>query len=152
MGILSWLKGVTTGDTEGTAKFAPGEEYFHGLNMKEAIDAHVAWKARLKTQLDGEGDEALEVGVVASDDRCTLGKWLHGEAKQRFAHLPEYAELVRDHSQFHLSAGNILLEVHQGEKEKAGMMLQGSDFRHASDRVQLALVRLYAKARDISGG
>lgn len=151
MGILSWLKSATTGGAVGVANFAPGEEHFHGLNMKEAIDAHVAWKARLKTQLDGEGAEALEVGVVASDDRCALGKWLHGEAKQRFAHLPEYSELLRYHSQFHLGAGNILLEMHQGGKEKAGEMLHGADFRHDSDMVQLALVRLYAKARDFSG-
>ena len=149
MGILSWLKSAATGGTVETVSFAPGEEQFHGLNMKEAIDAHVTWKARLKSQLEGEGAETLEVGVVASDDRCALGKWIHGEAKQRFVHLPEYSELLRYHAQFHLSVGNILLEMHQGGKENAGKMLHGTDFRHDSDMVQLALVRLYAKARGI---
>jgi hypothetical protein len=149
MGILSWLKSATIGGAAGKVSFAPGEEHFHGLNMKDAIDAHLAWKARLKAQLEGGGGEMLEVGQVASDDQCALGKWLHGEARQRFSNLPEYIDLLRLHSKFHLDAGKILIELHKGNKEIADTMLHGIDFRNDSDRVQLALVRLYAAARDI---
>ncbi len=150
MGILSWLKSFSAGEEKaGAATFAPGEENFHGLNMKEAIDAHVAWKARLKAQLSGTSTETLEIGVIASDDRCTLGKWIHGEGKKMYGHLPEYAELLQQHAQFHLNAGNILLEAHRSGNEAAEKMLHGPDFRHASDMVQLGLVRLYAKSLSV---
>ena len=150
MGILSWLHRVTAGEENvGSATFESGEENFHGLNMKDAIDAHVAWKTRLAAQLSGAGSEALEVGVVASDDRCALGKWIHSDGKKMFGHLPEFAELRCQHAQFHLNAGNVLLAAHNDGYEAADKMLHGSEFRHASDMVQLGLVRLYAKSRDI---
>jgi len=150
MGILSWLHRITAGEENvGSATFGAGEENLHGLNMKQAIDAHIAWKARLAAQLSGADSETLEVGVVASDDRCELGKWIHGEGKKRCGHLPEFAELLRNHAQFHLNAGNVLLAAHNDGNEAAVKMLYGSEYRKGSDTVQLSLVRLYAKSRDI---
>ncbi|MDD4929335.1 MAG: CZB domain-containing protein [Gallionella sp.] len=150
MGVLSWLKRITAGEENaGNATFAPGEEDFHGLNMKDAIDAHVAWKTRLEAEFAGTGSETLEIGYVASDERCKLGQWIHKEGKNRFAQLPEYKELVDLHAQFHLNAGNILLEAHRNGSESAEKMLHGSEFRNASDMVQIGLVRLYARSRSI---
>jgi hypothetical protein len=83
MGIMDWLKRVTAGGEEhflaedAAPVFAEGEENFHGLNMKDAIDAHIRWKTRLQRQLEGEADEQLEVAVVAADNHCVLGKWMH---------------------------------------------------------------------------
>ncbi|MDD5330732.1 MAG: CZB domain-containing protein [Sulfuricella sp.] len=153
MSILDWLKRATSGEQllqdgggQPQATFAKGEEEFHGLNMREAIDAHIRWKTRLQDMLEGNSDEQLEVGVVAADDKCTLGKWLHHEAA-KFGNLEEFRELVSIHAEFHLTAGNILAECHRGEKEAGLYMLHSRDFRFCSDKVQLALVRLYAKVR-----
>lgn len=146
MGIMSWLKKFTSGEEVGAASFAPGEETFHGLNMKDAIDAHIAWKARLDAQIAGNS-ERLEVGRVAGDDACTLGEWLHGEGKKHFGHLPEFADLMREHAQFHIVAGKILMNAHEGKTEEARKALHGGDFRHHSDMVQLCLVRLYATSQ-----
>lgn len=151
MSIFDWLKRMTSGEQlaqhDEAPTFAKGEEDFHGLNMKDAIDAHVRWKARLQRQLEGHGDEQLEVSVVASDDKCTLGKWIHADAKARFGHLAEFRELLNAHADFHLAAGEILTDCHRGEYEQGLKTLHGKDFRFKSDKVQLALVRLYAKAR-----
>jgi hypothetical protein len=151
MSIMSWLHRVTAGDenVSSSATFAAGEENLHGLNMKEAIDAHVAWKTRLAAQLSGTDSETLEIGAVASDDRCELGMWIHSEGEQRFSDLPEFAELRKQHAQFHLNAGNILLAAHNDGKEAADKMLHGSEFRQGSDLVQLGLVRLYARSLDL---
>lgn len=148
MGILNWLSRVTSGKEAGAASFAPGEESFHGLNMKDAIDAHIAWKTKLAEQISGNAD-MIEVGQVAADDRCALGTWLHGPCKSLCGKLPEYADLVREHAQFHLIAGNILMETRHGNTGKALEMLNSGDFRHASDTVQLSLVRLYAKTKEM---
>jgi len=148
MGILNWLKGITSGHEVGAAAFAPGEEHFHGLNMKDAIDAHIAWKTKLEGQI-GDGADRLEIGEVASDSRCVLGNWLHGQGKQHFGVLPEFTDLMRDHLQFHLTAGKILMEIRNGKHEEARKMLHGREFRYASDMVQLSLVRLYAKVNSL---
>lgn len=150
MGLLSWLTHADKAAAEGAAhkpvEFEKHEEEFHGLNMRLAIEAHLKWKERLEQALAGSAGESLEVGHVAADDRCVLGQWLHGEARQRFAQHPEYHDLVRSHADFHLMAGDILCDAHDGRKEAAQEKLRHS-FRQKSDRVQLGLVRLYAKAR-----
>lgn len=147
MGILGWLKGFSAGHEVGAASFAPGEENFHGLNMKDAIDAHIAWKVKLEAQIAGSADK-LEIAQVASDDRCVLGGWIHDHGKRHFGYLPEFSDLMREHAQFHLVAGGILMEAHDGKTQDALAKLHGGEFRHASDMVQLSLVRLYAKSKN----
>lgn len=151
MGLLSWLMHADKQEAEGGAhapvEFDHHEEEFHGLNMKLAIEAHLKWKERLEKALAGEASEALQVGHVAADDRCVLGQWLHGDAKRLYAQVPEYQELVRSHADFHLLAGDILCDAHDGRHDVAREKLR-HDFRQKSDRVQLHLVRLYAKTRN----
>lgn len=146
MGILSWLKAVATGEKHVPIEFADDERQFGSLDMKGAIDAHMAWKSRLEAQIAGNAGETLEVATVASDRNCLLGKWIHGEGRERFGDMDEYVRLRRAHTQFHLCAGAILKDAHDGSKESAVQAIR-TNLRHDSDAVQLALVRLYAKAR-----
>lgn len=148
MSILSWLKAVTHG--EGSADliaatpmhFAPGEEEFHGLNMKEALDAHLNWIHRLEVQMSGVSREQLDIAKVAGDHDCTLGTWIHGAARRQFGELPEYVELRKAHADFHLGVGAVLNDVKNGDTVSAegGM----KKIRHQSGVVQLALIRLYS--------
>ena len=147
MSILSWLKRVG-GDADAIHNepiiFAAGEESLHGLNMKDAIDAHMKWTQRLQMKLAGSSDEPMDVATVASDQHCTLGKWLHGAGKMKFSRLPEYGELQRVHAEFHLAVGNILNRHQHGEADAVEQALR--KVRYASGNVQLALIRLYSKA------
>lgn len=148
MSILSWLKTVSTGGASGELAFeqpmifAEGEEEFRGLNMREALDAHIGWTHRLEAKLKGGNDELLAAGVVAADNRCILGEWIHGEAKQRFGDLPEFAELESVHAAFHAKVGEIVRAVDNGDKDSA--TVHAKEIRCMSGDVQLALVRLYA--------
>jgi hypothetical protein len=150
MSILTWLKEVTSGgsaefiDTNGMT-FAKGEEQFHGLDMKAALDIHMGWTHRLQGKLTGHNPEHLDVATVASDCECTLGKWIHGSAKEQFGGLPEYHQLRQTHAEFHLKAGEILNNVVNGECEVAKSNLK--ELRFQSGNVQLALVRLYSQAQ-----
>jgi hypothetical protein len=151
MSILSWLKEVTTGDTKAgfidtdAMTYAKGEEQFHGLDMKAALDAHMAWTQRLEGKLSGENQENLEVASVASDCECMLGKWLHGDARQQFGESGDYQELRQVHADFHLKAGEILNNVLNGDREQALKNLR--ELRYQSGNVQLSLVRLYSHAQ-----
>lgn len=150
MSIMSWFKQVTTGDPsadliEQPLTFGEGEEQFHGLNMREALDAHSAWTRRLEGKITGENDEVLDVARVASDCECMLGKWIHGEAKRQFGDGAELSELRQVHADFHLKAGEILNNVLNGEQDDARSNLK--KLRHHSGSVQLSLVRLYSHSR-----
>lgn len=151
MSILSWFKAVgssvsSTGliDTE-SMTFAKGEEEFHGLNMKEALDAHTAWTRRLEGKISGENKESLAVATVASDCECQLGKWIHSTAKKQFGSIADFEELRRIHADFHLKAGEILNNVLNGDEAKASSNLK--ELRYQSGNVQLSLVRLYSHAQ-----
>lgn len=148
MSILTWLKqagsSVTkTGliDTD-SMTFAKGEEQFHGLDMKGALDAHMQWVRRLEGKISGENREQLDVATVASDCNCALGEWLHSTAKQQFGETADYQELRRVHADFHLKAGEILNNVLNGDQDKAKSNLK--EVRYQSGNVQLSLVRLYS--------
>jgi hypothetical protein len=106
----------------------------------------MAWKVRLQGTLLGTSNEQLEVAVVAQDNVCALGKWLYTEGKQHYSHLPEYEELRKTHADFHLCAGEVLIEFHNNQIESATQLLRGK-FRNLSDVIQLDLVRLFAAAK-----
>jgi hypothetical protein len=151
MSILSWFKQVSSSvtsagliDTE-SMTFSKGEEQFHGLDMKGALDAHIAWTRRLEGKISGENREQLDVATVASDCECKLGKWIHGTAKQQFGGSADYNELRRVHADFHLKAGEILNNVINGDQAKALGNLK--EIRYQSGNVQLSLVRLYSHAQ-----
>lgn len=150
MSILSWFKSVTSGGEAGLLEseplsFSAGEETFRGLNMKEALDAHTQWFHRLEAKINGTSNEQLDIHTVACDDQCKLGTWIHGEAKSQFGTLSSFDELRRVHADFHLTAGEVLNNVVNGDDVAARNELK--KVRLKSGSVQLALVRLYSEAQ-----
>ncbi len=143
--MKNWLANKL-GFNNNVAEFiAPGEGSLSGLNLKEALDAHAAWKNRLQIEIDGLSTQPLDVSQVASDCQCTLGKWLHGAGKKNFARLPQYKKALKAHATFHISAAEVLIEYQSGNAEQAKKLLSTS-FREASNDNQLELVRLFSAA------
>ncbi|MEW6558578.1 MAG: CZB domain-containing protein [Pseudomonadota bacterium] len=151
MGLLAWLRRHDAGlfpatDTHLAPDIDPHEDLFEGLYLGQAVQGHLAWKKRLKgIVLEGRQDDA-DISQVASDDLCALGQWLHGHARQRYGRLPQYARLRKIHAEFHLTAGQVLLNSRNNQRDEAEKMLRGA-FSALSDQVQLELVRFYAAAR-----
>lgn len=150
MSIISWLHNITASDTptenhsSKDLTFGEDEHEFHGLVMKDALDAHEKWYHRLKDKLNGESNEQLDVMTVACDDKCKLGEWIYAQGKKNFGNMEEYGTLKRVHADFHLTAGEVLNNVLNGDDEQARSGLK--KIRHKSGGVQLALVRLYSHA------
>ena len=111
------------------------------IDIDTAIAAHENWKLRLQNVLDGKSSEELRPEVVCLDDRCDLGKWLHGPGGQRLGKYPAFTALVARHNYFHVQASNVLALAQSGEAEKAAQTL-GSSYRHASNQVVLMLKEL----------
>lgn len=141
MKLLDWFNKKIK-DEESNMDFMPDEEYLLGLNLKQALDAHNAWKSKLQKILDGINTEDMDVATTSQDDKCVLGQWIHSEGKQMYGHLPEYASLKTSHAAFHLCAGEILNEHQNGNAIRAAQMLH-TQFRTASNKNQLELVRLF---------
>ena len=145
MGLLKWLEKKLAGDSSAKLTFDKGQEEFAGLNLKQVLDAHLAWNDRLTKYLDGTSEENLDVHQIAPDNLCILGKWIYGPGEKQFDQLIEFRDLRDTHKEFHLTAGQVLMEHNDGNRQTANQLLAGK-FRSLSSKIQLNLVRLYASA------
>lgn len=140
-----WLRRCEAGDEKPTILPNENEGTLEGLDLKKAIDAHLEWRKRLTDYLKGISTESLRVSVVACDDHCLLGKWIHSIGKQQFPHLKGLEELRAVHADFHLCEGDILLKHDTGETAAAEQLLN-TTFKKLSNQIQISLVRLHSKA------
>jgi hypothetical protein len=121
-------------------------EELSGLNLKQVLDAHTAWKERLIKILNGTCEETPDIAVVSQDDKCLLGKWLYSEGNALYGHLPEYESARKVHAEFHVCAGEVLEQHRLGYDEVADVLLK-TKFRSASNKNQMLLTRLFVAAK-----
>ena len=111
------------------------------LDIHQAIAAHERWKLLLGQVLDGAACDDLDPELVCLDDRCDLGKWLHGPGRDRLGKYPAFTLLVSKHKYFHHQAAQVLREAQAGRREEADRLLRTS-FQHGSNQVLLLLKEL----------
>ena len=156
MGFRQWVTNVLGGNTDNlrdhvlasSAAEDPLEEEAAGLNFRTAIGAHQQWKERLQSVIDGSHSEDLDVEVVSRDDRCVLGKWIHGEGGKLFGSDERFQELQKNHVHFHLCAGTVLKLAQTGRKTEAQALLKTGDYSKVSRDVMLDLAQMYNRASE----
>lgn len=104
------------------------------INISDAISAHMKWKGRLQSYLDGTSTEVLDPMVVCRDDQCVLGKWIHGPALNYFHNDEGFHKLRADHANFHFVAGNVVKMVQDNDRAGADALMK-NDYAHASREV-----------------
>jgi hypothetical protein len=115
------------------------------VNFDDAIQAHAAWKVRLAAYIKNP-DGKIQSSEIGADNRCQLGQWLHGEAKQKFSSLPEYMTLISEHARFHRAAGKVVDQANSGQAVNAVAILGGtSEYATASLNVGKAIRDLRGK-------
>ncbi len=93
------------------------------MELKDAIDAHVNWKIRLRLLMAGQ--EKIDATVASKDNECALGKWIYGEGSRALAHDPEVLDGLRKaHATFHQIAGNAVRAIQSGDVARAEAMLE----------------------------
>lgn len=108
------------------------------MNFEEARRKHAEWRVRFRSAIIK--NERLDTDIIARDDQCDLGKWLHGEAKGQYSRLPSYADCIKKHAHFHIEAGKVAKVINTQEYEKALELLNtGSGFAMASAAIRSAL-------------
>lgn len=150
MGIMDWFRQLAS-DTPDHAAPAPAAEHsveVGGLNFKSAVDAHMRWKTRLETYINGTNDEQLVVDVVCRDDQCPLGKWIYTRGVSDFGYSETFFDMKAHHAHFHRSAGDVLRTAQAGDKVMALQLLHQGDYVRASERVKTLLAKLFVLVAD----
>lgn len=91
------------------------------MNFDDAVTAHTKWKIRLRAVIDGQG-EKLDSAVVAKDDQCDLGRWIHGAGATN-KHHDSYRKLKDAHARFHQCASKVVTLANQGKKTEAETLM-----------------------------
>jgi len=155
MGMLDWFKNIAQGGKSApaaetaaaTAADDKGAE-LAGLNFKTAVDAHMKWKVRLESYINGTSTEQLNVAVVSRDDQCPLGKWIHDKGGEKFGYSETFFDMKAHHANFHQCAGAVLAAAQSGDAAAATKLLQGGDYVKASERVKMLLARMFIIASE----
>ncbi|MFN3964196.1 MAG: methyl-accepting chemotaxis protein [Silanimonas lenta] len=118
----------------------PGDEGTDISGFPAMVKAHQAWKARLRSLLDGRSEENLDPATVEKDHVCALGQWLYGKGAST-QHLPAYGVLRERHAHFHRCAAGVVRAHLAGRKAEAEALLEGQ-FAEASETTIAAIGEL----------
>jgi hypothetical protein len=91
------------------------------MDLDQAGQVHNEWKVKLRMAIAKE--EPLDAAEISADNRCSLGKWLHGEAKRQFGGLTSYAECLSKHAAFHQEAEKVAQNINAKNFAQAKAML-----------------------------
>lgn len=101
------------------------------LDFAKWIEAHRAWRLRLSNYIDGTSQETLDEQVVAQDNRCALGQWIHDHGQRFYGDEPTFQDVVNHHAAFHRCAGEVL-HACRSDGQPAARKLLNQDFdRHS---------------------
>jgi hypothetical protein len=116
------------------------------MNAQEVIDQHRKWKERFMLAM--AKSESMSVAEISVDNLCIFGKWLHGEAKDKFGSLASYADCVAKHAAFHVEAGKVAQKINDGDRLAASQQLVAHDtpYQQASEALSKSVIAMFREA------
>lgn len=115
-------------DLRGQSATMPGGGALVSETLTAMIAAHGVWKYRLHEAIIS-GNSGFSADDVASDDRCALGRWVHGDEGRRLHGQDQYEQVRAQHARFHRLAADILRGAVGGQPERARQdMESGTEF------------------------
>lgn len=95
------------------------------LDFQKWVAAHRDWRRRLVSYIDGSSTETLDETAICHDNRCDLGKWIHGNGGKFYGDVPVFKRLADDHAAFHRAAGEVVGQFKQQGEKEARRILNG---------------------------
>jgi predicted GTPase len=90
------------------------------LHFQDAVLEHTEWWDRFERFLNSEGhdsdDAQLRYEDIVHDDKCAIGRWLHGDGAQ-FAEFKSYQRVKSLHKDLHDLSGRAWQAKTNGEME-----------------------------------
>jgi len=99
------------------SELAHFETNVQGIDLSAAKSAHLSWKSRLRSYLDGKGTLTLQEAVSHHD--CAFGKWYYSDGLKKYGHIPEMKEIEKPHERLHSSVKDAINFKQQREFEAA---------------------------------
>jgi Chemoreceptor zinc-binding domain len=116
------------------------------MNLDSALAKHAEWKLKFRSAISKQ--ESLDAAIIAKDNCCDFGKWLHGEGKTKYSGLTGFSDCVAKHATFHTEAGKVATAINAGKYNEAEAMLSaGTAYTASSNAVGTAIVRLKKEAK-----
>ncbi|UTH73687.1 CZB domain-containing protein [Chromobacterium sp. IIBBL 290-4] len=84
----------------------------------------------------------MDVETISRDNCCELGKWLHGDGRNRYGKLSIFQTCVHRHAIFHREAGKIAQMINLHQYQQAELAMQEGDYAVASSAVSVAIMQL----------
>ena len=116
------------------------------MDLEATIRRHAEWKMKFRSAMAQH--QTLDPVIIAKDNYCELGKWLHGEGKAKFGNLHTHADCVSIHAAFHAEAGKVAQTINAKDYVEAENMLgNGTRYTNAADEVAAAIMKLKDDAK-----
>lgn len=87
------------------------------FDFDTAISAHLAWKARLRSFLDGQSTLTREQAV--SHHNCVLGKWYYTDGMANFGKIDSMRAIAAPHEELHGIIRRVIEAKEGGRKDEA---------------------------------
>jgi methyl-accepting chemotaxis protein len=101
------------------------------LDLSAAKMAHLNWKTRLRSFLDGKA--GLTEAEAVSHRDCAFGKWYYGEGLQHYGHIQELKAVEAPHAELHQTIKEIVKARNAGDAASAEKLYANVD--HLSRRI-----------------
>jgi Chemoreceptor zinc-binding domain len=111
------------------------------MDLDQAIQKHAEWKLKFRKAISE--NQTMDVATISKDNCCDLGKWLHGEGKNKFSNLISYQKCLEKHAEFHKEAAKVARLINEKQYSEAEKMI-GADtsYTRASSDVGLYIIKL----------
>ena len=87
------------------------------LDLSSAKAAHLNWKTRLRSFLDGE--EGLTVEQAVSHKHCNFGKWYYSQGLEKFGDIEAIRAVEKPHEELHTLIRTIIELKEAGKNREA---------------------------------
>ncbi|CAK0764039.1 methyl-accepting chemotaxis protein [Gammaproteobacteria bacterium] len=87
-----------------TSKYTTKDQ--NRFDFEAAKIAHLAWKTRLRSFLDGTGPLTRDQAV--SHHHCQLGKWYYSEGLEKYGHISAMRQIEQPHAELHNTIKEVL--------------------------------------------
>jgi methyl-accepting chemotaxis protein len=87
------------------------------MDLANAKTAHLAWKSRLRSFLDG--NTSLSEQQAVSHHHCDFGRWYYSDGLQKFGHISMMRSIERPHESLHRLIKDIVQAKNGGNMAEA---------------------------------
>jgi hypothetical protein len=115
------------------------------MDLTQQLQRHQQMAKTLSDAI--KSGDRLDAFTIARPLLCTMGDWLHNEAKDVYGDIVAVRELVQRHHEFHKAAGEVAQAINGHRSDVQRMVAPGSNFVIALNGLEMALLKLNRAAK-----